>query len=168
MRSRYTIGIDTREKKPLIFPRFLPSLIDAIQRTHTTIQLATVPLKMETADYHVVGFEDAVVIERKGSLDEISKNVLTTTGRRRFTAELGRLRDRCKWPYLLFEGTATTLARPTKRNPSPHLGTDALIELLLAYNVPLLLLPSGSAPQRLRVGELAARLLIRGAILQEQ
>jgi hypothetical protein len=167
MRSRYTIATDTREKKPLRFPPFLPTLIDALGRTHTTVQVQTVKRTMETADYHVVGFEHAVVIERKGSLDEISKNVLTRRGRMNFIAELERLQARCWRPYLLFEGSATTLARPTKRNPSPHLGTDGLIDLLLAYNVPLLLLPSGSDTQRLRVGELAARLLIRGAILQE-
>jgi ERCC4-type nuclease len=168
MRSRYTIVVDTREKKPLVFPAFLPSLIDAIQRTHQTVQLGTVRKEMKTADYYVLGFPEAVVIERKGHLDEVAKNVLTSTGRRRFVAELERLKDGVRWPYLLFEGTASTLARPTKRNPSPHIVVDALLDLLLAYNVPMLLLPSGSDTQRRRVGELAARLLVRGAVLTEQ
>lgn len=168
MRSRYTIAIDTREKKPLIFPPYLPTLIDPVQRTHTTVQVGHVAKEMKTADYYVLGFPEAVRIERKGHLDEISKNVLTKTGRRRFIAELERLQECCRSPYLLFEGSAATLARPTKRNPNPHLGVDGLLDLLLSYNVPLLLLPSGSDTQRRRVGELAARLLIRGAILQEQ
>ena len=168
MKTRYTIVRDTREKKPLIFPPYLPTLIDPVQRTHTTVQLTTVERRMKTADYYVEGHPGAVCIERKGALDEIANNVLTTTGRRRFIAELERLQETCFYPYLLFEGSVSKLTKPTKRNPSPHLAIDALLDLLLSYNVPLLLLPSGSDTQRRRVGELAARLLIRGAILQEQ
>jgi hypothetical protein len=168
MRSLYTIVVDTREQRPLIFPPYLPTLVDAIQRTHTSVRLKTLPKKMETADYYVLGFPEAVVIERKGSLDEIAKNVLTSRGRKNLSAEFQRLKDQCRWPYVLFEGSAAVLARPTKRNPSPHLAIDGLLDLLLAYNVPMLLLPSGSDTQRMRVGEYAARLLIRGAILTEQ
>jgi hypothetical protein len=167
MKRGYTIAVDTRERKPLTFPPYLPVMVDPIRRTHTTVAVQTVSVRLETADYHVVGAERGVVIERKGSLDEVCKNVLSSRGRRNFIAELKRLQDCCRWPYLLFEGTPSTLARPTKRNPSPHLGTDALLDLLLGYNVPMLLLPSGSPTQRRRVGELAARLLIRGALLLE-
>lgn len=168
MKRSYTIAVDTRERKPLPFPPYLPVLVDPVRRTHTTVAVKTVPLKLDTADYHIVGIEgQGVVIERKAGIDEISKNVLTSRGRKNFIAELERLRDHCKWPYILFEGTPATVARPTTRNPSPHLGVDALLELSLGYNVPMLLLPSGSAAARRRIGEYAARLLIRGAILLE-
>ena len=167
MKRAYSIAVDTRERKPLPLPTYLPMMIDPIRRTHCTVAVKGVPMKLETADYLCLEAPEAVVIERKGSLDEISKNVLTKAGRRRFIAELERLQDCAKWPYLLFEGTPATLARPTKRNPNPHLGTDALLELLLGYNVPMILLPSGSPASRRRVGEYAARLLIRGAILSE-
>jgi hypothetical protein len=159
--------VDTRERKPLSFPAYLAVMVDPVRRTHTTTAIRTVSQKLETADYVCLEAPEGVVIERKGSLDEISKNVLTSTGRRRFIAELERLNDCCKWPYILFEGTPATIARPTKRNPSPHLGIDALLELSLCYNVPMLLLPSGGVAARRRIGEYAARLLIRGAIQLE-
>jgi ERCC4-type nuclease len=168
MKRTYTIAVDTRERKPLPFPAYLPVMVDPIRRTRTSVGLKTLRTKLETGDYHIVGAERAVVIERKASIDEVAKNVLTSVGRRRFTAELKRLNDCCQWPYIMFEGTPTQLSKPTKRNPDPYLAVDSLIDLMLGYNVPLLMLPSGSVAARRRFGEFAARLLVRGALLLEE
>lgn len=71
------IIIDTREQKPYQFP----------------LEHEIVSRGLKTGDYSVEGFEDTVVVERKGLGDLIH---CLTTGRARFRRQLGRLR---KIPY---------------------------------------------------------------------
>ena len=105
-------------------------------------------------------------IERKRNVDELAKN-LFSRDRARFEASVRRLRDEFQRPILLFEGGIAGLQRASIHNPDPHLVCDALFEILMRYNVGMLELPGTSVYQRLRCGELAARLLVRGALALE-
>ena len=119
---------------------------------------------MTTGDYALLGYEDQVLIERKGCVREVAGNCLTKDGRRRFIAQVDRLKEAAKYPYLMLEGTPQGLMKPDVNVPKPFLALDALQRILLERNVPLLLLPSGTVESRRSLGEWVARLLINGAL----
>ena len=167
MRRDWVITQDTREKKPLLFPRTLsfldpshcPTKMRAIR-----VNIHTVKKKLDTADYALDGDLTGTLIERKGSLREIAKNCLHFKDRQRFIHCLERLSGECENPIILLEGSPLTMLRPVEGVPKPYLAVDALLRLIKEYNIGILFLQSGSMAHRRAAGEWAARTLINGAI----
>lgn len=162
MQRDFTLIVDTREKKPLLFPANLRVLNPDTKKANL-IRLHTKKEKLDTGDYLLKGFEESTMIERKGSLREVASNCLSGD-RARFENCLIRMTEACKDPVLLLEGTPLELSRKSKEVPEPGAAIDALMRLLSTYSIGLLLLPTASSSQRRATGEWAARLLINGAI----
>ena len=159
MQRSFVIVQDTREKLPLLFPKRLVVLDDtrpAHEKKAITVELHTVRQKLPTGDYVLTGSESTCIVERKGSLLEISKNVLDKKDRERFVRELVRLREETTHPVLVLEGSPAQLLDSREGS----IAVDALIRLLQEYGVELLLLPSGITKHRRALGEWVARLLI--------
>lgn len=160
MKREYTILVDEREKKPFTFPEYIVCLDpnkDPCHQSGITVRLRTQKRTMKTGDYALDG--GAAVVERKGSLDEITQNLLTPDGRRRFAECCRRLRDETARPLLLLEGlVGTPIIKPGK--PHPGLAIDSLMRILQEYAIGLIVLPTSTAGQRRAAGEWAARWLI--------
>lgn len=166
MKRAYTILIDEREKHPLSFPDHLvvwDSSSPALAPRPTTIRLTTRTTRLPTGDYLLEGFERAAIAERKGSLQELHANLCTPQGRRKFTAELVRLRNECEKPLVLLEGDPLSLSTARLPPIAPPLVRDILLHTLDEYNVPLMLLPTSSVSARRVAAEWLAALLIRGS-----
>lgn len=169
MKRHFTIIQDDREKKPLLFPTHLICADENLKQCTVTLTIEEERLdaahpELAKADYYVRGHPDAVVIERKGSIREVSANVLNKRRRRLFIQELAYLHDHVRRPILLFEGTPSTILTANRYCPNPEVALDALLDLLLEYRIGFLLLANGSLPARRAMGELVARLLIRGTL----
>jgi ERCC4-type nuclease len=160
VKREYTILVDEREKKPFTFPEYIVCLDpnkDPCHQSGITVRLRTQKRTMKTGDYALDG--GAAVVERKGSLDEITQNLLTPDGRRRFAECCRRLRDETARPLLLLEGlVGTPIIKPGK--PHPGLAIDSLMRILQEYAIGLIVLPTSTAGQRRAAGEWAARWLI--------
>ena len=163
IQRRYSILVDTREKKPLRFPSFMPMLRSPLVGDTTTVQIHTIKQKLDTADYVLQGFEHLTGIERKGSIREVANNCLTFD-RDRLRRCLDRMRKEFRYPILLLEGTVKTLLSD-RRVHKPYRALDALHRLLAEYRIPLLMLPSASHSNRQIMGETVARILINNAIV---
>ena len=137
-------------------------------KSSVTCRISVVKEGMKTGDYALQGQESCVLVERKGSLREITNNCLSVAGRRRFIAQVDRLKEEAQFPYLMLEGTPQELSKPTRDVPKPFLALDALQRILLEREVPLLLLPSSSTYARRAMGEWVARLLINGALFHDR
>ena len=85
-KEKPTLIIDTREKQPL-------------QITCGKIYDNIIREKLDTGDYSIVGLEDVLCIERKGSVSEFAQNVIQD----RFVRELDRMTH--KYSFVLFEFT---------------------------------------------------------------
>lgn len=160
MKREYTILVDEREKKPFTFPEHIVCLDpskDPCHQSGVTVRLRTQKRTMKTGDYRIEG--NPAVIERKGSIDEISQNLLTQDGRRRFTECCRRLRDETPAPIVLLEGL---VGMPTIKAGKPHpgLAIDSLMRILQEFAIGLIVLPTSTAGQRRAAGEWAARWLI--------
>ncbi len=134
----------------------LDDTVPAPEKKMVTVELHTVRQKLPTGDYVLSGSESTCIIERKGSLLEISKNLFDKKDRERFVRELVRLREETTHPVLVLEGSPAQLLDSHEGS----IAVDALIRLLQEYGCELLLLPSGIAKHRRALGEWVARLLI--------
>ena len=160
MKKEYTILVDEREKKPLTFPEYIVCLNpgkDPCHQTGTTVRLITQKRTMKTGDYKIDGHP--ALLERKGSISEISQNLLTHEGRRRFTECCRRLRDESPCPAVMLEGLVI-MPEVIAGKPHPGLAIDALLRILNEYRIQLLVLPTSTAGQRRAAGEWTARWLI--------
>ena len=159
MQRKFVVIQDTREKLPLLLPKRLVMLDDTVpapEKKMVTVELHTVRQKLQTGDYVLSGSESTCIIERKGSLLEISKNLFDKKDRERFVRELVRLREETTHPVLVLEGSPAQLLDSREGS----IAVDALIRLLQEYGCELLLLPSGITKHRRALGEWVARLLI--------
>ena len=166
MQRDWVIIQDTREKKPLVFPHHITLLDDTkdpLSLKTCVSTLETVRQKMDAGDYTLQGFEDRMLVERKGSIREVATNCLDRRDRTRFLAATQRLIDSCSRPILLLEGSPSQLFK-AKLDVPVEAAVDALIRVLVAYKIELLLLPTSSSAQRRACGEWVARLLISGAV----
>jgi hypothetical protein len=120
--------------------------------------------QMKKGDYFLDGFPHATVIERKGSIDEITTNVFNSHRRDLFIEELEYLKARSAHPVLLCEGSPRTILTQGHSKTPAGVALDGLLDLLHRYGITLFLLASESRPARAAMGEFAARLLIRGAL----
>jgi hypothetical protein len=160
VKKEYTILVDEREKKPLTFPEYIVCLNpgkDPCHQTGTTVRLITQKRTMKTGDYKIDGHP--ALLERKGSISEISQNLLTHEGRRRFTECCRRLRDESPCPAVMLEGLVI-MPEVIAGKPHPGLAIDALLRILNEYRIQLLVLPTSTAGQRRAAGEWTARWLI--------
>ncbi len=160
MKREYTILVDEREKKPFTFPEHIVCLDpsrDPCRQSGITVRIRTQKRTLKTGDYQIDG--NPAVVERKGSIDEITQNLLTPDGRRRFAECCRRLRDGTPRPLLLLEGLVG-MPEPKAGKPHPGLAIDALMRILQEYAIGLMVLPTSTAGQRRAAGEWAARWLI--------
>ena len=160
MKKEYIILVDEREKKPFTFPEHIVCLDptrDPCAQRGVTVRLRTQKRTLKTGDYAIDG--STSVVERKGSIDEITQNLLTPDGRRRFTDCCKRLRDTTTRPLLLLEGLVG-MPEVKAGKPHPGLAVDSLLRILNEHSIGLMVLPTGTPAQRRAAGEWTARWLI--------
>lgn len=162
----FVLLIDEREKKPLPIPDFI-SVWDRSSTwenpSTTRVRIHKVSTRLKTADYALSGYEKTCLIERKGSLTELHGNLMTTDGRRRFLAELQRLRTETADPILLLEGSPHTL-KAVAPPVNPDIVRDQLLTVLHEYGIGFHMLPTESPTARRAAGEWLVATLIAKAL----
>lgn len=161
MKKPVVVRVDSREKKPLPFPENV-----VVGRKGgsglSTLPVRTVVDTLKTGDYVLQEHETGTIVERKGSLMEVCKNV-RGRDRKRFLAALDRLAEEATRPVLFLEGTPADLARAEHRDPTLRGGLDELMRVCAQRDVHFLLLPARTPGHRRAAAEFLLRLLIAGA-----
>lgn len=140
--------VDSREQNPLLFPPYL-RWYDGMVAHNTKVVVST--QQLEAGDYAVWGFEDVVAVERKGSLDELAKNLLTADYSRQVRA-FKKLQG-ATFRYLLVELTPKQAATPGYSPRDPCLIRSRLYDQLAAFGLSLLWVPpTKSVHERTTVG----------------
>jgi hypothetical protein len=118
-------------------------------------------------DYALFGYEGECIIERKGSLRELSNNLLSEDWARASDA-FQRLADATRNPYLLIECTPAEFLRKFRWTQSPAKIMDALSALIERFGFrPILCGSVKTARQKAVVGELILRIMLAHAFQQE-
>lgn len=136
-----TIQIDSREQYP--FPYAKMGVFKWYPNPHSCtpilLQIKTEVVTLPEGDYCLKGLDTRCIVERKGSLGELTTNLLTADYLRASNA-FGRLRSATAHPWLVIEGSLSELSTPItlKRNvPDPARVRDALHRAASLFNLQL-------------------------------
>ena len=161
--NEVTVLIDSRERRPLLFPSWITFHGDRTLDAHQ-IQVKTKVVRMPAGDYTLDGYEDVCIIETKRSLRELHNNVCTNEWPRVAKA-LKRLSEACDYPYLVWEITPSELFRKSKHVEDPVLVIDRWNQAIVRFKLQLMLAGGGTNPgPRRKLGEQLVRLMIAHVI----
>lgn len=157
--SKITVLIDSRERHPLLFPKWITVFPDrSCDVVH--IEVETEMVTMPAGDYTLKGYDSVCIGETKRSLRELYNNVCTKDWDREVRA-LKRLSESCKYPLLIWEMTPSELFRPTSFVPDPQLVFDRWMQVVVRFNLRLMLAGVGRGPgPRRTLGEQMVRLML--------
>lgn len=137
-----TIQIDTREKYPLLFPKFIgvSSFRDITRRA--VISVNTERIKLDIGDYRLKENPECV-IERKASQLELYKNLCGPKDMTRQAKAFHKL-SQVKYPYLLLEVTPRQLLATTHTElvPYPEALLQRLATVVARYGLNVIWAPS--------------------------
>jgi len=146
-----TVIVDSREKRPLLFPSHLKCTdISGVSRL-LSVKVKVAPL--QSGDYILEGYEKQVIVERKGTQRELYNNFFTGDKKRQGRA-FARLAKSCVHPTLLLEMTPTQLLAASPHVPAPDRLFTCLCGAVSKFNFHLLWWPCNrSVPDRRRLGK---------------
>ncbi len=156
-----TILVDKQEQFPLLFPGSFIWFPTRNKKPAYRILVDTKVVTLSAGDYALEGFEHTAIVERKGCLSEIVKNIFTRD-RARFIRAIVRLRDATSRAYLLLEETPAGLlpSHPTQWQGNPDCCVDELVRLLIQYNLNFLFVGRNRSPgSRRKLGLFVLKLL---------
>lgn len=157
--DRVTVLIDSREKRPLLFPSWIDFREDRTLKVHP-IQIRTKVVTMPAGDYTLEGYDHITVMETKRSLRELFNNVCTKDWDRE-TKALKRLAECCEYPYLVWEMTPSELFRKSAHVPDPQLVYDRWMQAMARFNLRLMFAGGGIGPgPRRKLGEQLVRIML--------
>jgi ERCC4-type nuclease len=166
MNSIQTILIDSREQKPLAFPK---SVTVKVGKTRRTFMLRTKVVTLDAGDYCLAEFPNVGGCERKANNRELYQNLITKD-RTRFKKAWQKFVDTYSRPFLMIEQTAVGFTGRWIKQPK-YVGNydtyDALLTHQLEHpNVQTIWTTRGKDSKKL--GAIVARTLIIMALDSEK
>ena len=153
-----TLLIDTREKRPLLFPERV-LYYDRDKKPHL-VRVDTARLSLRTGDYALEGYADRALVERKGSVRELCDNLLTGD-RRRALSSLHRLAFGGTKSALLIEAKLSDFHPADPQLTGPPQALCELLRLASDYHIDLFFCgPLRAASTRRKLGTTVACWLI--------
>lgn len=161
--KKLTVQVDTREKRPLIFPSFIE--IDHPERKNYVLRIEIIleHCKLDAGDYRLKEYPACCIVERKGSVRELIQNLDDSLADSiRQAKALRRLTSSCAYPLLLLEFAPSEFEVLGNSNLLMH----KLALVVAKYRLGLLWLPykHWGATNRRRVGEFLIHLMLGFAI----
>lgn len=163
--------VDTREKFPITFPRWLVVYTPG----RTTPHMVAVKVKstrLKSGDYCLQGYKRKCIIERKASLDELYQNLFTADWRRQEIA-FERLQKAAKKRVLLIDAGIGDLMKYAHRSdikaqyelPDPGVVLDRIMYVCKQYRMSLWMIGGGRRPEsRTWLGAMVLRKLLAEAV----
>lgn len=129
-----TVLVDTREQRPLLFPSSF--LYHPSRRAGGAVRVLLTWERhtLNAGDYMLKGYGGIVRVERKGSLEELAKNLLSKDFTRS-SAAFRKLAHSCAHPIVLLEESPVVLMRPTPYVENPALVMDTWHRLMAERSV---------------------------------
>ena len=162
--------VDSREKFPLLFPASVLWYPTRAARPHYLINIVPETKRMSEGDYAMKGYEDVCLIERKGSLSELSSNLCSKDYKRAHSAFV-RLTKACTHPYLLLEETPAGILPTTYKHdrPTPDRVVDAFFREVSELKIPLIFAGRARSPgHRRRLGHMVLKIMIGHVMKKNQ
>lgn len=153
-----TVQVDDREKRPFLFPSTIRIWSGASSRL---VRVSVEKVRLNIGDYRLKEAPGLCVIERKGSAEELYRNLMDPTDSRRQARAFSRLARGSRFPYLLVETAASALLSVTDRTPEPERFLQRLCTVTSRFGLHLVVLPSTRVSASMRIaGTFALHLMI--------
>ena len=146
--SAVTVQVDDREKLPLLFPATVRVWTGQKSRL---VRVSVERVRLNCGDYRLKEAPRLCLVERKGSAEELYRNLMDPEDSRRQARAFSRLARGARYPYLLVETAASTLLCRTPRTPEPERFLQRLSRVLSQFGLHLMLLPQTSTSASRRV-----------------
>jgi hypothetical protein len=146
--KQLTIEIDSRERKPLLFPGTLKLWVDNEPRLVTVVSKV---IKLDAGDYRLAEAPDKCVVERKGSLRELWNNLFDREDSIRQARAFGRLAASSQHPYILVQTAPASWLTPTEHVVDPERLLFRLCHCLKKFGLSLLAVPQTNTSASLRI-----------------
>lgn len=157
MVKEITVLVDTREKRPLVFPDRI-AVCDMGKTRWITVH--TKKECLPAGDYAIQEAPGLCGVERKGSARELWNNLIGSDAERQSRA-FWNLSRAVEHPYLLVHTSAADLLTSSEHVPEPEWFIDRLMRAVSRFGFSLLLVPNGSSPAAKRIaGTLVAHLFV--------
>lgn len=161
---KITVLVDSREKRPLLFPKTIAYYPDRTMTGVVRIQLEKKVRTLAAADYLLERWPTVSGIERKANTRELTQN-LFSQDYARFSRSLDKLVAAVKHPYLLLEGSLSDLSRHNPYAGEPDLVFDSLARITAERGIQLLLIGRcGGVRARTFAGAYIVRLMLAHAM----
>jgi len=153
-----TVQVDDREKKPFLFPATLRVWTGKSSRL---VRVTVEKVRFDVGDYRLKEAPGLCVIERKGTAEELYRNLMDPKDSPRQARAFSRLARGSRFPYLLVETAASALLSMTDRTPEPERFLQRLSSATSRFGLHLILLPQTRTSASLRVaGTFALHLMV--------
>lgn len=165
-----TVLYDRNEQVPVKFPTHITFYPNRLSQSAQSLRVEAQKAVLDFGDYCLLGFEKCCVIERKASVDELAKNLMSADYKRSHSS-LSRLVAGCSHPYLLLDESLPNFLRPTRymKGVSSEAVVDSLITELMELKIPLLSVGTCRAlVTRRRLGAFLVHLMLKHAVASQQ
>jgi len=165
--SKITVQVDTREQYPLLFPKHVYLDDPSDMRKRKLVAVTVENIKLDTGDYRLKEYPECCVIERKGSPEELYKNLFSADTKRQ-GASLQRL-SAVQYPYLMIEGTPANYltTNPRIMSSQPESLMHRLSMVIPKYNLNVIWVTKPSTPTaRRNLGTAVVHILLGCAVQQ--
>ncbi len=160
--KKVTVLVDTREQFPILFPRTVAVVNPDDPKKMKRVIIDTQKEKLHAGDYRLAEYPRLIVIERKSSLLELSKNMTDTKDKARQGKSFTKLINCCKYPYLLVEASPSELLGCDPRVKDSNRVVSLLCKAAYRYRLQLIMMPwkSRSAETRRKMGTFLVHLML--------
>lgn len=159
------VQVDTREKYPVLFPDNILIPHPEISSKNLMIKVTVENVCLQCGDYRLKEYPECCVIERKGSILEIYKNMMDTNDSIRQAKSFRKL-SAVEYPYLMIEASPVETVTATPELQCPELALHRLAVAAAKYGLHLLWLPlkRHDPSVRRKVGTMMVHLMLGCAL----
>ena len=160
-----TVEIDTREQRPLLFPKTIRIEHPELANSVIPIGVATRSIVLDAGDYRLKEFPNCCIVERKASPEEIWINLHDPKDSVRQARAFRRLAA-CQYPVLLVEASPSEMFRQNAVVKYPDLGVHRLAVVAAKYGLQMIWMPwrHRTPDTRRQLGEFLVHLMVAYAI----
>lgn len=149
---------DSNEQFPLQFPETM--YVTGLDGERKLYAVEVTKMRLVFGDYAIKDWEHLACVERKGSIEELRKNLFDRKDKKRAKKAFDKLEDGTKFKYLLADFTPANFYATNPNLLWCDVVQDAFIRELQKRNIQLIWLPRlADASNRRQIGEIIVRIL---------
>lgn len=162
--SEITVQIDSREKRPMVFPSSIRVEGEGVSRSTKIIKVKTETVMLHAGDYRLKEYPNECVIERKGSQSELITNLFNVKDMQRQARAFNKLAENSNHPILMIECSPQQILTQCTHLKHPDILLDRLYRIAKKFGLEILWMPSAySITARRQIGKFLIHVMLHNS-----